>query len=253
MLVSDNWPCCIRGLSCWRTSGCWAQNDLSNLFNYLGPWWHRGPTLLLRATPRSLVLLKLRPVLMSTAYVNIEAHSNQACWSQKAVLSWIQPSLPLGELTQWPRHRRTGFVPCLRGPTKQFSYLSSTYTQTGLANPNIYLIHELPECMKGLVLRSHNYGISMTGETLGYIGILVRIQYWRFTRSQKSWTRPKTYCNKYLQINLFGKKGSINCITQCISQSYWYGGRGDGEVGKRQEWGGVCLFNILNFFKQLLF
>lgn len=90
----------------WVTcSATWDHGDIRD------PHYCWGPT------PRSLVLLKLRPVLMSTAHVNTEAHSNQACWSQKAVLSWIQPSLPLGELTQWPRHKRTGFVPCLRGPT----------------------------------------------------------------------------------------------------------------------------------------
>lgn len=83
-------------------------------------------------------------------------------------LGEMAPSITrgMGELIlgHWPR--RAGSVPHLRGQSQWPSPTSSATTKTQilglwLAHPNIFLICDLLEFVKDLVLRNSNYSISM--------------------------------------------------------------------------------------------
>ena len=47
--------------------------------------------------------------------------------------------------------------------------------------------------------------------------VLVRVQYWRCSRSQRPQNRPMTNCNEHLQVKLFGQKG---ILTLCDTQQF---------------------------------
>jgi hypothetical protein len=60
---------------------------------------------------------------------------------------------------------------------------------------------------RGLSCRSKAAGSPWHMATTGYLrGVLVRIQYWWCSRSQKTLTRPRSHCNEHLQVKMFEQK-----------------------------------------------
>lgn len=135
----------------------------------------------------------------------------------RAMLSWFQPSL-----VQSPTHWKAdslchapsiGELPSLcpfdlgklappitQGEWSQQPDLTNQATIQAyiqvfeLALPNIYPIYNLLECMKGLALCNHRHSISMNQDNSRISrGMLVRVQHWWSTRSQRPWTWPTTH------------------------------------------------------------
>lgn len=75
--------------------------------------------------------------------------------------------------------------------------------------PYIYPIHELVECMKGLVLQIQNYRISMTQAAATGYPRAVPMRFQWSGRSQSPCTRPMSQCSEYLQANACGQKAIL--------------------------------------------
>lgn len=172
-------PCVTTGVGSNRNHVCWNPRITSAFHWFWDSWPCINPGQCSRRIIPSSHLWEMVPTL------------------KKAWESWLW----------WYVPKRDGSALCLRWvvPLAQIDQLSYyqdphpwSWVLGGLAQPNIYLIYNLLEYLRRLVLLNDSHDWEQQQDFQK--GVSVRVQWWWYARGQRRWPRSMTDCNENLLV-----------------------------------------------------